>query len=162
MSDFLIYAARLQDAGVEHLSVRIWTDKDRTRMMRVTPHGSYPKEMQDRWPWRDFELCGTDRVLERLKDDMAYSDDGPTPEKLQAAIDANPWHAEDLREWYADWTLIKEQTEEEMAAAEAGLDEAEIKRSAQRVKDILRGMNIGRNRDAMKTPNSNSTTDSVG
>ena len=60
MSDFLIYAARLQDAGVEHLSVRLFTAKDRTRMMMVTPHGSYPLQVQERWPARHFELCGTD------------------------------------------------------------------------------------------------------
>lgn len=107
MSDFLIYAARLQDAGVEHLSVRLFTAKDRTRMMMVTPHGSYPQAVQERWPARHFELCGTDRLLERLKDDMLYSDGGVTAENVQAAIDAHPLLRDDLREFLADWTLTQ-------------------------------------------------------
>lgn len=148
MSDFLVYAARLQDAGVEHLSVRIWTAKDRTRMMRVKPHSRYAND-EDRWPARDFELCGTDRVLERLKDDMVYSDDGPTPEKVLAAITSHPLLRDDLNEWYADWLLVKMPTDEELEDAAEQIPEGEILRSAERMKAMLRGLDIARQRDAM-------------
>jgi hypothetical protein len=148
MSDFLIYAARLQDAGINHLSVRIFTGPKRVRMMRVAPHGSYPQDVQSRWPCRDFELCGTDRVLERVKDDMAYSDDGPTAEKVRAAIDAHPLLADDLREWFADYLLSPMPTDEEIAAVE--VSEAEVMRSLQYVKGILRGTDVRQSRKAMK------------
>lgn len=151
MSDFLIYAARLQDVGVEHLSVRLFTGagKERIRMMRVRPHGSYPKEVLDRWPWRDFELCGTDRVLEGLKDDLIYGDK-VTAENVQAAIDAHPWLREDLTEWYADWLLVDMPTDDDIEAAAAEVSDADVQRSADRVKHMLHGLDIARRRDAMK------------
>jgi hypothetical protein len=148
VSDFLIYAARLQDAGIGHLSVLLHTRADRTRMMKVTPHAGYADVVRNRWPARDFELCGIDRVLERLKDDMLYSDDGPTPEKLKIALDAHPLQADDLREWFADWLLTGGgPTDEELDAVE--VDEADAKRTADMVKNMLRGLNIARRRDAM-------------
>jgi hypothetical protein len=151
MSDFLIYAARLQDAGIEHLSVRLFTATDRTRMMMVTPHGSYPQDMQGRWPSRQFDLCGTDRLLERVKDDMSYSDDGPTAEKIQTAIDAHPLLADDLREWYADYLLMPMPTEDEIAAEEVNVSEADVQRSTEWVKGLLHGIDVLQARKAMKT-----------
>jgi hypothetical protein len=151
MSHFLIHAARLQDAGVEHLSVRIWTAKDRTRMMRVTPHGSYPQEVQGRWPARDFELCGTDRVLERLRDDMSYSDDGVTAEKVQAAIDSHPLLADDLREWFADSLLLEKPTDADVEAAAGEVDDSSVERTMQYVKGLMRGIDVVQARKAMKT-----------
>lgn len=146
MSDFLIYAARLQDAGITRLLVTIGTAPDRTRTMCVSP--MVPITAAGRYPPRTFELCGTDRVLEQVKDDMYFSEGGPTPEKLQAAIDAHPILADDLREWYADILLMPMATEEEIASVE--LDPAELERSAARVNGMLRGLEIARNRDAMK------------
>jgi hypothetical protein len=149
MSHFLVYAARLQDAGIEKLSVQIWTAKTRTRMMRVTPHGSYPQHVQERWPARDFELCGTDRVLERLRDDMSYSDDGVTAEKVQAAIDKHPLLADDLREWFADCMILKMPTEAEIEAAAAEVDDASVERTTQYVKGLMRGIDVIQARKAM-------------
>jgi hypothetical protein len=155
MSDFLIYAARLQDAGIEHLSVRIFTAKDRTRMMRVAPHGSYPQEVHSRWLCRDFELCGTDRVLERVKDDMLYSDDGVTAEKVQAAIDAHPLLRDDLCAFLADWTLTQMPTDEEVASYELTAAEEEAgNRMADKVKAWIHGIDIARSRDAMRRQSS--------
>ena len=148
MSDFLVYAARLQDAGIEHLSVRVWTAKDRMRMMRVAPHGSYPQEVQSRWLCRDFELCGTDRVLERLKDDMSYSDTGVTPEKVQAAIDAHPLLRDDLNEWLADSLVLQMPTPEEVAAEP--VDEAMVTGTQQYIKGLMRGIDILQARKASK------------
>lgn len=151
MSHFLIYAARLQDAGVVHLSVHIWTAKDRTRMMKVTPHGSYPQHVQERWPARDFELCGTDRVLERLQDDMSYSDEGVTAEKVQAAIDAHPLLADDLREWFADCLLLEMPTDAEVEAAAGEVEDSSVERTVQYVKGLMRGIDVVQARKAMKT-----------
>lgn len=146
MSDFLIYAARLQDAGVCSLWVSLGTAKDRTRLMHVSPDSSTPPELAARFPTRTFELCGTDRVLERIKDDMLYSDDGVTPEKVRAAIAEHPLLRDDLSEFLADWTLTQMPTDEEVAA----VDEAAGLHMAEKLKAWLHGMNIQRNRDAMR------------
>ena len=153
MSDFLVYAARLQDAGITQLTVSIWTAKDLTRMMRVTPSAiHYRQEALDRWPARSFELCGTDRVLERVKDDMLYSDGGVTAEKVQAAIAAHPLLRDDLCAFLADWTRTQMPTEEEMAAIElTPEEEAAGKRMADKVKAWLHGMDIARRHEARKT-----------
>jgi hypothetical protein len=148
MSDFLIYAARLQDAGVCSLWVSLGSDKSGTRLMHVSPDSSTPPALAAKYPTRTFELCGTDRVLEKLKDDMVYSDDGPTPEKVLAAIDAHPILRDDLASWFADWLLVKIPTDEELDAVE--IDEADVQRSADRIKGMLRGIDIARQRDAMK------------
>jgi hypothetical protein len=150
MSDFLIYAARLQDAGICSLWVSLGSDKEGTRLMHVSPDASTPRDLAARFPTRTFELCGTDRVLERLKDDMAYSDDGPTPDKLAAAIEAHPLQADDLREWYADWLLVPPLTDEDISEAEAEVTSEQVQRITQHVKGMLRGLDIARQRDAMK------------
>lgn len=151
MSDFLIYAARLQDAGVCSLWVSLGTAKDRTRLMHVSPDSSTPPELAARFPTRTFELCGTDRVLERVKDDMLYSDDGVTPEKVRAAIAEHPLLRDDLSEFLADWTLTQMPTDEEVAAVElTAADEAAGLHMAEKLKALLHGMNIQRNRDAMR------------
>lgn len=151
MSDFLIYAARLQDAGVCSLWVSLGTAKDRTRLMHVSPDSSTPPELAARFPTRTFELCGTDRVLERVKDDMIYSDDGVTPEKVRAAIAEHPLLRDDLSEFLADWTLTQMPTDEEVAAVElTAADEAAGLHMAEKLKALLHGMNIQRDRDAMR------------
>lgn len=152
MSHFLIYAARLQDAGVCSLWVSLGSDKDRTRLMHVSPDASTPPELAARFPTRTFELCGTDRLLEKLTDDMAYSEGGPTPEKLAAAIAAHPLAADDLREWYADWLLSPPLTDEDLAEAEAEVTSESVERTVRWAKGVMKGLDIARQRDAMKTP----------
>lgn len=150
MSDFLIYAARLQDAGVCSLWVSLGTAKDRTRLMHVSPDSSTPPELAARFPTRTFELCGTDRVLEQVKDNILYSDGGVTAEKVQAAIAEHPLLRDDLSEFLADWTLTQTPTDDEVAAIElTAADEAAGLRMAEKVKAWLHGMEIQRNRDAM-------------
>lgn len=151
MSHFLIYAARLQDAGVSILTVTLHARNDRTRMMTVAPSGRYSPEVQRKFPARDFELCGTDRVLEQLQDDMAYSDDGPTAEKIAAACAAHPLQADDLRAWYADWLLSPPLTDEDIAAAESEVSSESVDRIVQWTKGVMKGLDISRQRDAMKT-----------
>lgn len=150
MSHFLIYAARLQDAGVSILTVTLHARKDRTRMMTVAPSGHYSSEVQRKFPARDFELCGTDRVLEQLQDDMAYSEDGPTAEKIAAACAAHPLQADDLRAWYADWLLSSPLTDEEISAAEEDVPSASVDRIVNWAKGVMKGLDIARQRDAMK------------
>lgn len=151
MSHFLIYAARLQDAGVCSLWVSLGSNKEGTRLMHVSPDASTPRDLAAKFPTRTFELCGTDRVLEKLQDDMVYTDGGPTPEKLQAAIEAHPLLADDLREWFADWLLVPPLTDEDIAEAEAEVTSELVQRTAERVKGILRGLDIAKQRDAAKT-----------
>lgn len=152
MSDFLIYAARLQDAGVCSLWVSLGSDKEGTRLMHVSPDSTTPPALAARYPTRTFELCGTDRVLERLKDDMLYSEDGVTAEKVQAAIDANPLLRDDLCEFLADYTLcpplsIEDISEEE---AEALVSDDQVRRMGDRLKHMMNGIDIARAQDAMK------------
>jgi hypothetical protein len=150
MSHFLIHAARLQDAGVSILTVTLHVRKDRTRMMTVAPSGRYSPEVQRKFPARDFELFGTDRALEQLTDDMAYSDDGPTPEKLAAAIAAHPVAADDLNGWYADWLLSPPLTDEEIADLPEVTD-SQVDKTVQWVKGVMKGLDISKQREAMKT-----------
>ena len=152
MSHFLIYAARLQDAGVCSLWVSLGSNKDGTRLMHVSPDSTTPPELAARYPTRTFELCGTDRVLEKVQDDMLYSEGGVTPEKVQAAIAAHPLLRDDLCAFLADWKLVQMPTDEEVAATEVTAeDEAAGKRMADKVKAWLHGMDIARRRDAAKT-----------
>lgn len=150
MSDFLIYAARMQDAGVERLRVDLFTAPDRTRMMRVT----LANFSTDRYPPRDFELDGTDRVLTRLKDDITYTDGGVTAEKVNAAIKAHPLLADDLREWLVDWLLMNCTPEEDPAAddaAAAAVDDAMVERTGQYIRGLMRGIDLMRARKARST-----------
>lgn len=159
MSDFLIYAARLQDAGISQLRVVLDAAEDGTRLMRVSPAITSPThptvEVMQRYPERTFELCGTDRVLEKLKDDMAFSETGPTAEKLKAAIGAHPLQREDLVLWFADYMACKPALDEEPEdGPEPELspeDQAASNRMAERLKGMLRGMDIARSRDAAKS-----------
>lgn len=146
MSDFLIYAARLQDAGVCSLWVSLGSDKEGTRLMHVSPDSTTPRDLAARYPTRTFELCGTDRVLERLKDDMLYSESGVTAEKVQAAIDAHPLLRDDLCEFLADYTLclpasIEDISEEE---AEALVSDDQVRRMGDRLKHMMKGIDIAR------------------
>lgn len=154
MSHFLIHAARMQDAGVKHLTVTLETADDRTRLMYVSPDRDQPQALKERFLTRTFELCGTDRVLEQLQDDMAYSDDGPTAEKIAAACAAHPLQADDLRAWYADWLLSPPLTDEDIAGAEAEVSSASVDRIVQWTKGVMKGLDISRQREAMKTPGS--------
>ena len=153
MSDFLIYAARLQDAGVCGLWVSLGSDKEGARLMHVSPDSTTPPELAARYPTRTFELCGTDRVLEKLKDDMLYSDDGVTPEKVQAAIDAHPLLRDDLCGFLADYTMcpppsVDDISEEE---AEATVSDDQVRRMGDRLKHMLRGIDIARAQDGART-----------
>lgn len=152
MSHFLIYAARLQDAGVTSLWVSLGSDKDRTRLMHVSPASGTPPELAARFPTRTFELCGTDRVLERLEDELAFAEGGPTAEKLKAAIDAHPLLRDDLVSWFADFMACKpvlDEPPEEGEEPELSPDQAEASaRFSERIKGMLAGMDIARSRDA--------------
>jgi hypothetical protein len=150
MSHFLVYAARLQDAGVCSLWVSLGSNKDGVRLMHVSPDATTPRELAARFPTRTFELCGTDRLLEKLQDDMAYAEGGPTPEALAAAIEAHPLAADDLREWCADWLLMPPLTEEDLTEAESEVTSDSVARITEHVKGMMRGLDIARNRDAMK------------
>lgn len=151
MSHFLIYAARLQDAGICDLWVSLGSDKTRTRLMHVSPGAGTPPELAARYPTRTFELCGTDRVLERLQDDMSYSDDGPTAEKVKAAIEAHPLLRDDLCAWFADHLLMSMPTDEEVAAEAVNVSEADVERTHQYVKGLMHGIDVLQARKAMKT-----------
>ena len=150
MSHFLIYAARLQDAGICDLWVSLGSDKTRTRLMHVSPGAGTPSELASRYPTRTFELCGTDRVLERLQDDMSYSDDGPTAEKVQVAIDAHPLLRDDLTVWFADHLLMSMPTEAEVDAEAVNVSEADVKRTHQYIKSLMHGIDVLQARKAMK------------
>jgi hypothetical protein len=154
MSHFLIYAARLQDAGVCSLWVSLGSNRDGTRLMHVSPDASTPRDLAAKFPTRTFELCGTDRLLETLEDEMAYADGGPTPEMLAAAIERYPLAAEDLREWYADFVSTPPLTDEELASTEADVSSASVERIVNWTKGVMRGLDIARQREAMKTPGS--------
>ena len=149
MSDFLVYAARLQDAGISSLWVSLGSNVDHIRLMHVSPDASVSRDLAAKFPTRTFELCGTDRVLERLKDDMTYSDTGVTAEKVQAAIDAHPLLREDLTEWLEDSLLLQMPTPEEVAAEQ--VDEDTFTRTAQYAKGLMRGIDILRARKAMRS-----------
>lgn len=149
MSDFLIYAARLQDAGVTTLWVSLGSNKEGTRLMHVSPDSTTPRDLAAQYPTRTFELCGTDRVLERVKDEMIYGEGGVTPEKVQAAIDAHPLLRDDLCAFLADWTLVQMPADDELAAIELTPEDEEAgKRMSDKVKAWMHGMDIARRRDA--------------
>lgn len=156
MSDFLIYAARLQDAGVTSLWVSLGSDKDRTRLMHVSPASGTPPELAARFPMRTFELCGTDRVLERLKDKMAYAEGGPTAEMLKAAIEKHPMLRDDLVSWFADFMACKplaDEPPEEGDEPELSPEQAEASaRFSERMKGMLAGLDIARCREAATKP----------
>lgn len=160
MSHFLIYAARLQDAGISELRVILDAARDGTRLMRVSPAITSPThptvEMMQRYPERTFELCGTDRVLERLEDEMAYSEGGPTAEKLKAAIDAHPLLERDLVEWFADFMACKplaDEPPEEGEEPELSPELVEASaRFTERMKGMLAGLDIARCREAATKP----------
>lgn len=149
MNHFLLFAARLQDAGVTQLQVTLDTGPDRTRLMRVQPAPGSPNDACARFKVRTFDLCGTDRVLEKLTDDLAYMPGGPTPEALLAAIKAHPDLRLDLAQWFADWALARKHapTDDDLAAADATISDADARRMGQRIVDMLRGIDIARHRD---------------
>ena len=149
MNDFLIYAARLQDAGVCSLWVSLGSDKNRTRLMHVSPDAHTPPELAAKYPTRTFTLSGTDQVLATLKEEVVYSEDGPTQEKIQAAIAAHPLLADDLREWFADYLLIRMPTDAELDAAD-DVSDSEVEHHAQFLKGLMRGIDAGRKIRARK------------
>lgn len=147
MSDFVVWSNRLHQRGITKLWVQMDIDGEE-RIMHVSPAldmRTLPEarcEMQ----MRTFSIDGTDRVLERLKDDMAYSEGGPTAEKIKAAIEKSPEHAEDLREWYADWLLNPPASEEELSNIE--VSERDMELSNARIKGLLQGLDAARSRKA--------------
>ncbi len=155
MSHFLIHAARMQDAGVTKLFVTLHVGHDNTRLMRVEAalSGGDPEAdlaLVARFPARTFELCGTDRLLEQLQDEIAFSAGGATPEKLAAAIAKHPQAADDLREWYAYWLLTSELSDDDISAAESEVSSESTARSVSWIKGLLKGMDVARKVDAAK------------
>jgi hypothetical protein len=149
VNDFLIYAARLQDAGVCSLWISLGSNKERTRLMHVSPDSTVPAELAAKYPTRTFELDGTDRLLRDLKDEMVFGDGGATPEKLMAAIELHPLAADDLREWFADW-LISRPNGDEVEITETEMVEinASAERSLSYVKGLMRGLDANREKAA--------------
>jgi len=149
MNDFLIYAARLQDAGVCSLWISLGSDKERTRLMHVSPDSTTPAELAAKYPTRTFELDGTDRLLQELKDDMVFGDSGPTPEKLEAAIKRHPLAADDLREFFAEWKPMEDEDYEPTAEEVADI-EASAKRQMSFVRGLMRGLDSNREQAARR------------
>lgn len=149
MNDFLIYAARMQDAGVSMLDVSLSIAKDGTRLMAVSI-GSDEKRaysLSMKYPTRIFELCGSDPLLEKLKDDMTYSEDGPQAWKVDAAIAEYPYLAEDLRDWFDDWNASRgDVLDDEAPLSEGDVTAAEL--SVARIQGLMRGLDIARERAA--------------
>jgi len=154
MNDFLIHAARLQDAGVVSLWISLGSDKDRNRLMHVSPDATVPAELAAKYPTRTFHLDGTDQLLQDLKDDMVFGDDGATPEKLAAAIERHPLAADDLREWYADWLLQSPLTDEDLEPTDEEMADIEnfAKRTMAFTKGLMRGLDSNRERSVQSTP----------
>lgn len=150
MSDFLIYAARLQDVGICSLWVSLGSNKDGTRVMHVSPDATTPRALAESYPTRTFDLCGTDRVLERVKDNMIYSDFGPTPERVLAAIAEHPLLADDLSEWFMDYKSLNVPTEAEIDAAAETITDAQVKSTQDYVRGLMKGIDVVRARRAMQ------------
>jgi hypothetical protein len=148
MNDFLIYAARLQDAGVTSLLVSLGSDKKRNRLMHVSPDSTVPGELAAKFPTRSFLLDGTDELLQQLKDDMVFSDDGPTPEKLAAAIERHPLAAHELREFVAEWKPMPADQDIELTDEEMADIEATAKRQMSYVRGLMRGLDANREKDS--------------
>ena len=62
MSDFLVYAARLQDAGISSLWVSLGSNVDHIRLMHVSPDASVPRDLAAQYPTRTFEQIGRAHV----------------------------------------------------------------------------------------------------
>lgn len=154
MSHFMCYTHRLEKAGIFSLWISLGADKEGLRLMHVSPDASVPRELAAKYPTRTFRIDGTDTVLEGLIDDMVYSDAGATPEKVQAAIDAHPLQADDLRDWFASWLLFERAEKEEIERAPTPQEEADmdasVARTGQWIKGVLRGIDITRTREAHK------------
>jgi len=146
MNDFLIHAARLQDAGIVSLWISLGSNKDGTRLMHVSPAATVTHELAARFPTRTFELDGTDRVLSDLKAELAFDDDGPTAEKVQAAIAAHPLLADDLNEWFEDWQRMPRLDNEDVAQHPG--DAALVERVTQRALGMMRGFELAREQQA--------------
>jgi hypothetical protein len=149
MNDFLIYAARLQDAGVTTLELALSFDKDRMRIMHVTPGSSVFQEISSQWPTRTFHLDGTDPLLKSLKDDMLYDNDGPTPEMIEKAVVKYPWLREDLNEWLSDYLLHPLSTNEDLEDIEVST--SDVHDMATYAKGLMRGIDITREQEARKS-----------
>jgi hypothetical protein len=64
----------------------------------------------------------------------------------------HPLQADDLRAWYADWLLSPPITDEDVAAAESEVSSESVDRIVQWTKGVMKGLDISRQREAMKTP----------
>jgi hypothetical protein len=100
-------------------------------------------------PARKFDLDGTDRVLGRIKDDLLY-EGNVNAESIEAACADFPALAEDLREWFADWTPLP--TDEEVEAIIVSEDEVEAtkERMLGYMKGLMRGMDSAKEQHAIK------------
>lgn len=144
---FMTHTKRMEEAGIFAVRVTLGgVDAAGNRLMVVTPHESVRVVDAAKFPARTFCIDGTDKVLEQLIDDMVFGEGGPTPEKLQAAIDKHPLGRADLLQWYADWILDPPGDEE--AGEDVQVDEATVTRTMQFVKGLMRGHAAHRKNEA--------------
>lgn len=147
MSHFIVYAAALQDAGICSLWVSLGSDKDRTRLMHVSPDASTPPELAAKFPTRTFHLDGTDPALQAIEEDLIYGDGGVTPERVKAAIDANPQYAGNLADLALSWAAAP-LTEEDIEVAADAVTSESVERTQRYLKGLLRGLDIAKSRTA--------------
>jgi hypothetical protein len=150
MSHFLIYAARLQDAGICSLWVSLGSDSERTRLMHVSPDATTPRELAAKFPTRSFRLDGTDPKLQAIEEDLIYGEGGVTSERVKAAIDANPGYAQELAALGMDWAAMPPLSDEEISDAEDSVTSESVERTQRYLKGLLRGMDIARSREASR------------
>lgn len=147
MSHFIVYAAALQDAGVCSLWVSLGSDKDRTRLMHVSPDASTPRELAAQFPTRTFHLDGTDPALQAIEEDLIYGEGGVTPDRVKVAIEANPRYAAELAELALNWADAP-LTEEDIEVAADEVTSETVERTQRYLKGLLRGLDIAKSRGA--------------
>lgn len=146
---FMAHTKRMEQAGIFAVRITLGgVDADGNRQMVVSPHETVPAADAVLFPPRVFLIDGTDPLLDVLIEEMAYSEDGPTPEKLQAAIERHPLANAELLEFYADWILDPPDAEE--AEPSEPVDEAAVARSLEFVKGLMRGHDAHRKHEARK------------
>jgi hypothetical protein len=159
MSDnhFLYYAARLQDAGVRHLSITLDVDRKGFRVMHVVPRVGFNASTASAvYAERSFQLTGSDPELQQIEDDLVYGEGGVTPERVAAAIRENPVYAPDLTEFAERWKAndlddaIAQEMEREPTAEELAAAEVTHERLMQFVKGLQRGLDGKRGREVSR------------
>lgn len=151
---FLLYCARMQDAGVASLWVSLGSGGG-YRLMHVSADMTNGEELVRRFPTRTFHLDGTDPKLEQIEEGLVYEGDGVTQERLEAAIAAHPEYTDDLRDFGASWLAngggndleAVEMDEQEMSADLIGTAQKHM----QFVKGLMRGLDANRESAARKS-----------